>query len=152
MGLNSLNIDGRLVRDSEVRTSQAGKPYTNMRIAFDTWNAMKKEREPNFISVRVFRALQLPKGQAVMISGKLEIKEYEKEGQRVTFPQIVAFDCTPIQFVKVEQPAFGGAAPQESRVGNVVNAFGGTVQPSISSPSPAPASSPIFPSDSEIPF
>jgi single stranded DNA-binding protein len=143
MGLNTISLDGRLVRDAEVRMAAgSGKPYTNIRIAFDRWNKQKRESEANFISVRVFKDLPLKKGQAIVVRGELEIREFDKEGTTVTWPQIVAHECFPINYVKVDRggansPWTPGVGQPQGNVDNVVNAFGGTVQPPASSPPPA---------------
>lgn len=146
MALNSLSIDGRLVADAEVRTGQSGKQYTNMRIAYDMWNNMTKEREANYIGVRVFRSFPAKKGQAVLIHGRLEIRQYEKDGERKSYPQILASECSAIQFIKVDK------TEGSPKVEAVANAFGGTTQPYPAADSPSDPGSPSSAFDENPPY
>jgi single-strand DNA-binding protein len=97
--LNQFTCTGRLGADPECRKFQSGDPVVNLRIAIsDNW----KDKEGN----RQERTLWLPvkitnkglcsvaerflsKGSKVALSGKLESRSYEKDGQTHYVTEVV---------------------------------------------------------------
>lgn len=93
--LNLVLIEGRLVRDAEVKYSASGKAYTNISIAVPVRNG--KEEVANFFNVLSFDKLELTKGQLVRVSGALRQDVWEKDGQKHSKVKIIAED---VDYVK----------------------------------------------------
>ena len=128
---------GRLTRDPEVRYTQTGKAVANFSIAIDS--GFGDNKRVDFIPVVVWDKLaeicgnNLTKGRRVLIEGRLQLSEYEKDGQKNRKTEVVAQN---IEFLDSKQDGQG----------------------SHSTPSPAKGSSPadsmgseVFPEE-EIPF
>lgn len=87
----------RLVRDPELRDA-GGTQVCNMRVAYDTRRKVDGEWTAvgNFIDVAAFGrqaetcAQYLSKGSQAFVDGRLEIREYEKDGEKRNAAQIVA--------------------------------------------------------------
>lgn len=90
--LNVIILIGRLTRDPELRYTQTGKAVATIRIAVDRGG----EAGTDFIDVVVWErqaenaANYLRKGRLVAVQGWLQIREYEKDGQRRERAEIVA--------------------------------------------------------------
>lgn len=87
--LNHVAIMGRLTKDPELRTTQNGVPVCSVSIACDRDIAAKgEERKADFIEVTAWRhtaeflSKWFTKGSLVAISGRLETRFYEKNGER----------------------------------------------------------------------
>lgn len=89
--LNQYSCTGRLGADPECRTFQNGDPVVNLRVAVsETWkdsNGEKKERTL-WLPVKITNKgicnvaeRFLTKGSQVALSGKLESRSWEKDGQ-----------------------------------------------------------------------
>lgn len=89
-----VTIIGRLTRDPEQKIPSSGNPYTRMRIA---WNNRKDD--PGYIDATMFgktgeiAAQYLTKGSQLCIAGgRLEWREYEKDGVKHQAYSIVGGD------------------------------------------------------------
>jgi single-strand DNA-binding protein len=89
-----VTIIGRLTRDPEQKIPASGNPYTRMRIA---WNNRKDD--PGYIDATLFgktgevAAKYLTKGSQLCIAGgRLEWREYEKDGVKHQAYSIVGGD------------------------------------------------------------
>ena len=86
----------RLVRDPELRDA-GGTPACNMRVAWNTRRKVSGEwtEVGNFIDVAAFGrtaelcAQYLARGRECFVDGRLEIREWEQEGEKRSAPQIV---------------------------------------------------------------
>jgi single-strand DNA-binding protein len=95
---NKAFIIGNLTRDPEMRYTPSGIAVTRFRVAVNRTfkKAENEEAEVDFISVVAWRKLAeicgeyLKKGSPVAIEGRLQINEYEKDGQQQSFSEIVA--------------------------------------------------------------
>ena len=74
---------GNLVRDPERKfTSNNGIPYSNIRVATNTYKGPDQQPETNFFDVTLWRrhaenaANHCRKGQTVFISGRYSVREY----------------------------------------------------------------------------
>ena len=91
--LNRVVLIGRLVADPQLRYSQSGTAVTNFRIAVDRPFTAK---ETDFIDCIAFRKLaevvanNLTKGRLIGVDGRLQIREYERQGQRRRVAEVVA--------------------------------------------------------------
>ena len=95
--LNRIVLIGRLVAEPQLRYTQSGVPVANFRIAVNRpFVNQQGEREADFIDVVAWRKLgetvaqNLDKGRLVGVDGRLQIREYEHEGQRRRHAEVVA--------------------------------------------------------------
>lgn len=96
--LNQIAIQGRLVRDPELRRTDSGKAVTSFSVACDRdfKNSQTGEKEVDFLDCvawgstaetveRYFR-----KGQMAMVAGRLQIRQYtDKNGQKRRYAEIL---------------------------------------------------------------
>lgn len=95
--LNRIVLIGRLVSDPQLRYTQTGAAVANFRIAVNRpFTNQQGEREADFIDIVAWRKLgetvanHLNKGRLVGVDGRLQIREYEHEGQRRRHAEVVA--------------------------------------------------------------
>ena len=95
--MNRICLIGRLVADPQLRYSSSGTAVTTFRIAVDRpFTAKNGEKEADFIDCIAFRKLgevvanNLAKGRLVGVDGRLQIREYEHQGQRRRVAEVVA--------------------------------------------------------------
>ena len=112
-----VNIVGNLVADPELTYGESGVAHARLRVAVNqriqgadgTW----QDGEPVFHNVSAFRALaenastSLRKGDPVTVSGELEFRAFEKDGEKREARRIVAETIGP-------DLRFGTAAYQRS--------------------------------------
>jgi single-strand DNA-binding protein len=87
--INRVIVTGNLTRDPELRTTSSGMPVCSLRIAVNTRRKSGDEwvEKPNYFDVTVWGkqgqncASYLEKGRPVAIDGRLEWREYTKEGE-----------------------------------------------------------------------
>lgn len=91
--MNCINIIGRLTRDPEIRTTTSGTKVAEFSVAVD--NPFNKE-ETSFFRVKAwgktadYVGAYVLKGQRVAVTGRLEQRRYEKDGQKRETVEIVA--------------------------------------------------------------
>lgn len=95
--INRIVLIGRLVADPQLRYTQTGTAVANFRIAVDRpFTNQQGERETDFIDIVAWRKLaetvanNLNKGRLVGVDGRLQVREYEYEGQRRRQAEVVA--------------------------------------------------------------
>ncbi len=92
--MNKVIIVGRLTRDPEVRYTQTGKAVASFSVAVDSGYGENKKAD--FIPVVVWDKLaevcgnNLTKGRRVLVEGRLQIRDYEKDGQKRRAADVVA--------------------------------------------------------------
>lgn len=130
--MNKVIIVGRLTRDPEVRYTQTGKAVASFSVAVDT--GFGENKRTDFIPIVVWDKLaevcgnNLTKGRRVLVEGRLQIRDYEKDGQKRRAADVVAQN---IEFLDSKQAAGGGgttASPAKSS-GYDVSSFGTEVFP-----------------------
>jgi single-strand DNA-binding protein len=94
MDQNSINLTGRLTRDSELRELKEERSVCVLRVAFSQRGA---SQETGYVDVEVWGAYgetcaKLTKGQRVAVSGRLAYREWEGEAGRRHEFHIVASD------------------------------------------------------------
>lgn len=118
--INSVTVVGRLTRDAELKYTNSGTAITNMSIAVnrrvksgDQW-----KDEASFFDVVLWGKLgeklsqYLLKGKQIAISGELEQKRWEKDGQKRSKVEIKA---TSIQLLGASDGVNRGSAePQQN--------------------------------------
>lgn len=90
--LNNVILQGRLTGDVEVKVmnNQKQTKYANFSIAVP-----KTKDEAMFINLKAFGetaeniAKYFKKGNGIIINGKLDVSQYEKEGQKTSFTAVV---------------------------------------------------------------
>lgn len=95
--LNRIVLIGRLTADPQLRYTQNGTPVASFRIAVDRGRPNQQgEREADFIDIVAWQKLaetcanNLGKGRLIAVDGRLQIREYEYEGQRRRAAEVVA--------------------------------------------------------------
>jgi single-strand DNA-binding protein len=89
---------GNLTRDVEIRTSPGGTVVANIRIGVNGRRKVGEEwvDKPNFFTVTTFGkqaendAKYLKKGRRILVEGRLDWSEYEKDGDKRQGVQIIA--------------------------------------------------------------
>ncbi len=97
---NQIVLVGRLVADPELRQTQSGVSVASFRIAVDRPRGRNGgERQTDFFGVSIWRergeraAEFLQKGRLVLVSGRLQIREYtDRDNNRRTAVDVVAND------------------------------------------------------------
>jgi len=116
--INRVVLVGNLTRDPELRHTPSGMSVCSLRIAV---NSRRKDEsgqwveKPNYFSITVWGnqgescAQYLSKGRPVAVDGRLDWREYEKDGVKREAIEIVA---DSVQFLGSRQDGEGGGAPQ----------------------------------------
>jgi single-strand DNA-binding protein len=149
--VNSVILEGNLVRDAEVKYSNSGTAILSLSVAYnDSYTKDgKKIEQCHFFDVTAFKDVALAcanlnKGTLVHVEGKLVQDRWEKDGKKQSRVKIMAFD--------VVSKSNGG----RSSSGNPPTGPQGSPTPR-SSPPQAPRPQPAYAEasqgeDSEIPF
>jgi single-strand DNA-binding protein len=154
MNINRVVLTGNLTHDPELRATNSGQSVCSLRIAVNTRRKGASgdwEDKPNYFNVTVWGAQgencarYLAKGRPVAIDGRLEWREYEKDGQKRQAVDIIA---DSVQFLGGRDDAaagngFAGPRPDVAAGGSDVPIDTGDFQA-------APATS--APADDDIPF
>lgn len=89
--LNQISVQGRIVRDPELRRTASGKAATSFTLAVyrDFKNQQTGEKEVDFLDCTAFGAVgenaakYFRKGQMAIVTGRLQIRQYtDKNGQK----------------------------------------------------------------------
>ena len=146
--LNQVAIQGRLVRDPELRRTDSGKAVTSFSVACDRdfKNSQTGEKEVDFLDCvawgstaetveRYFR-----KGQMAMVTGRLQIRQYtDKNGQKRRYAEIL-----------VSSVYFCGS--KESGTQTSSGADNGYSAPAYPTPAPAANFAELEDEDAQLPF
>lgn len=94
--MNKVILKGRLVRDPEIRyTSINNLPVATISIAVDRKFAKEGEQSCDFINCTAwdrmadFLQRYFKKGQEILVMGRLEISQYEKDGEKKSRTNVV---------------------------------------------------------------
>lgn len=96
--LNHITIAGRLVRDPELRRTNAGVAVTSFTVAVDRdYTQQNGERETDFIDCIAWRntaefvSKYFTKGRLAIVSGRLEIRPWtDKDGNKRRATEVIA--------------------------------------------------------------
>lgn len=87
--LNKVILMGRLCADPELRRTNGGTPVTSFTLAVERdYKNQNGEKETDFIDVTVWRNTAefvskfFSKGRMAVVEGSLQIREWEKDGQK----------------------------------------------------------------------
>jgi len=95
MSLNRTILVGRLAADPEVRYTSNEIPVARFALAVGR-PSKNGEKEVDFINIVAWRGLAkicgeyLKKGKPIAIEGKLQVRKYEKDGEKRFFTEVVA--------------------------------------------------------------
>ena len=100
-GVNKIFILGRVVKKPEVRVTGGGQQVANFSVAVNERLGKDKEKTTFFNCVAWGNLGELcgqwlDKGREVMVEGRVDIRQVEKDGQKRTYTDIVARD---VQFL-----------------------------------------------------
>jgi single-strand DNA-binding protein len=93
---NKVFLIGNLTKDPELRYTPSGIPVVRFTIAVNRPSAKNEKNEVDFINIVAWRRLAeicgeyLKKGRPVSIEGRLQIRPYEKDGEKKVFAEVVA--------------------------------------------------------------
>lgn len=113
--LNRIVLVGRLVADPALRYTQTGTAVANFRLAVDRpFTNSQGEKETDFIDVVAWKKLaetvsnNLTKGRLVAVDGRLQIRQYEHDGQRRQAAEVVADNVRFLDYPKDGNRGGGG--------------------------------------------
>ncbi|MFH0886592.1 MAG: single-stranded DNA-binding protein [bacterium] len=92
---NKVFLIGNLTRDPELRYTPAGIPIARFSVAVNRPAKKGSEGGVDFINCVAWRRLAeivgeyLKKGRPVAIEGKLQIRQYEKDGEKRTISEVI---------------------------------------------------------------
>ena len=104
MATNSITVVGNLTRDPELRFTNAGKAVVSFGIAVSRRYQVNNEwqEQTSFFNVTAWdqlgenAAASLHKGTRVLVSGRVEVREYQgRDGEKRTSVDIVADEIGP---------------------------------------------------------
>jgi len=93
---NKVFLIGNLTKDPELRYTPSGIPVVRFTVAVNRPSAKSEKNEVDFINIVAWRRLAeicgeyLKKGRPVSIEGRLQIRTYEKDGEKKVFAEVVA--------------------------------------------------------------
>ncbi len=98
--MNKVLLLGRLTKDPEVRYSQGSEPMAVVRYTIAVNRRFKREGEPDadfincvaFGKTGEFAEKYFKKGQMVGLCGRLQIRSYDKDGQKQWITEVVIED------------------------------------------------------------
>jgi single-strand DNA-binding protein len=113
--LNRIVLIGRLTRDPDLRETSSGIAVANFALAVERdYKNQAGEKEVDFIDVQVWRKLaevvanNLQKGRLVAVEGRLQVRSYEKDGQKRRVSEVVAERVQFLDWPKEQWEKFGG--------------------------------------------
>lgn len=93
---NKVFLIGNLTKDPELRYTPSGIPVAKFTVAVNRPAAKSEKNEVDFINIVAWKRLAeicgeyLKKGRPVSIEGRLTLREYEKDGEKKVFAEVVA--------------------------------------------------------------
>ena len=146
--LNTVSLQGRMVRDPELRRTNSGKAVTSFTLACDRdfKNQQTGEKEVDFLDCVAWGgtgetvAKYFSKGQLAAVSGRLQIRQYtDKNGQKRRTAEILV-NC--IYF----------CGSKESGTQSSYGADNGYSAPAYQTPAPAANFAELDGEDEQLPF
>ena len=94
--MNKVILVGRLTRDPDVRTTNSGKFVTTFTLAVNRFATQGQNDTADFVPIVTWDKLaeicgnSVTKGQRVLVDGRLQIRSYEKDGQKRWVTEVIA--------------------------------------------------------------
>jgi single-strand DNA-binding protein len=146
--INRVIMTGNLTRDPELRSLPSGMSVCSLRIACNTRRKGQNgewEDKPNYFDVTVWGAQGencakfLAKGRPIAVDGRLEWREWEKDGQKRQAVDIIA---DSVQFLGSREDGGGGNG----------NGFSSRSDVPVDDQDLQPAAAPSGAGEDDIPF
>ena len=103
--LNRVILTGRLTADPELKLTDKEVPVAHFRVAAHRpWKNAEGKHDADFINISAWNGLakvcgdHLKKGQMVALEGRLQVSSYEKNGQKLTYTEVVADNLHMVDF------------------------------------------------------
>lgn len=121
--MNTIIVSGNLARDPDIRTTRSGKSVARMSIAVN--RPFSKEDVADFFDLVAwdkradFCKKYLAKGRRILVEGRLQNSNYEKDGVK-HYAQVIVVDS--IEFAdskrkeKDAEPEYSPAEPEHSHI------------------------------------
>ena len=119
-GFNKVTIMGNLVRDPELRTTPNGQSVCGFSLAVNrTWRNSDGEQQEavDYIDCNAWGkageiiAQYMQKGRAILVSGRLQQRSWEQDGQKRSKVEVVVED---FNFIGGNESGGGSSAPAKS--------------------------------------
>lgn len=108
--LNRVILIGRLTRDPELSYIPSGDAVVKFTLAVDrNYTNKQGERDTDFIPILAWRKLgevvskYIVKGSLVAVDGRLQVRTYEKDGQRRYVTEVVAENVRFLDYRKSQE-------------------------------------------------
>lgn len=111
--MNSVILIGRLTAAPELKYTQSGKAVANFTLAVNRPFAKDGEQQADFINIQTWNktaenaAQYLDKGSQCAVAGRLQIRSYEKDGQKRWITEVIA---DRVKFLDSKAKSDSGAA------------------------------------------
>lgn len=121
--LNTVSLQGRMVRDPELRRTNSGKPVTSFTLACDRdfKNSQTGEKEVDFLDCVAWNSTAelvekyFHKGQMAVATGRLQIRQYtDKNGQKLRHAEILV---SSVYFCGSKENGSAGCSESDSGYG-----------------------------------
>ena len=126
---NKVTLEGRLVRDPELRYTPSGKAVANFTIAVDRgFSKEQGESNADFIKIVTWDKQAetvgnlLKKGRLVLVDGSIRTGSYEKDGQKVYTTEVQASRVVFLD--RGDKQSEGGASSVSAPANDVADVFG----------------------------
>lgn len=119
MSLNRTILVGRLAQDPEVRYTANEIPVARFALAVGR-PSKNGDKEVDFINIVAWRGLAkicgeyLKKGKPVAIEGKLQIRKYEKDGQKRSVAEVIASNMQMLDTKFCQKASTGEEAEEDT--------------------------------------
>lgn len=111
--MSDLALAGNVTRDPELKYTPGGQPTVRFGIAVNrNWtdrNTQERKEQTSFFNVVVWGQLaenvsqSIGKGDRVVVTGRLEQRSYEKDGEKKEVIEVVADEVSPsLRFATVQ--------------------------------------------------
>lgn len=107
--MNKVILIGRLTKDADLRATTSGTAVASFTLAVDRqFKAQDGTKETDFINCIAWRkqaenvAKYVKKGSLIAVEGRLQVRNYEKDGQARWFTEVIADSITFLESKKQE--------------------------------------------------
>lgn len=125
--MNKVIIIGRLTRDPEIKLTQKQTKYASFTVAVDRkYKDAEGQKQTDFINCLAWKQTAefinkyFHKGNRIGITGSIQTRNYEKDGQTIYITEVVVEDAEFVESLnkteshqKNEQPEGNGSLPFE---------------------------------------
>jgi single-strand DNA-binding protein len=149
LNFNNVIIAGRLTADPELKSTQSGISVCTFTVAVNRRTKKDEEQKADFFNVTVWReqaefvTRYFTKGSSIFVTGELQNRTWEKDGQKHYATEILARD---IRFVDGKNDAQGASSSSVASATQAVTYIPESYQTAFTQPSETLAD------DDDLPF